>query len=408
MNCKSHHSQVLVIGTIHQRHNINENYSYEHILNILETFNPDVICVEIRPQEFRKKPYLKEMVLASIYGLESGKMVYPIDWWSSSEDGGSNAREERKKYMETPEYLEKKEMHDELTETSSIIQSFYEKYGEWKDYSREQGHSFFNGREFNAFKSEAYGISMQVYGDHSMNLYWQTRNLNMFIRIKKVIEENKGKRVIILTGADHKYFFDKELEKLREVDVVEFSSILPLDSFSDNDDLNIYYAKGLVKQYFDLSSGEEIESTFRPTLTPFVHGPNMDFKPEIIPRTNIDAAKIILDEWHKKQPESILLEFELGWYYFLISNYDKALSCFEHVLPAMDEIDSEFYRNFTKGNIYRNIGFCYDLLGEREKAVESYIYGEQLMEQLGKSKKSIKALYSDYKHKPFQWPEKDH
>ncbi len=402
VNCKSQHSQVLVVGTIHQRHSINENYCYEHILYILETFDPDVICVEIRPEEFREKLYLKEMVLATIYGLERGKDVYPIDWWTEG-----NSQEERKKYMETAEYSEKNKQLEDLTDKNDIIRSFKRKFGEWNDFSRIQDYSFFNGKEYNDFKNEAYAISVHVYGDHCMNGFWQTRNLNMFIRIKKVIEENKGKRVIVLTGADHKYFFDKELEKLTEVDVVDFSSILPLDSFPINDELNIYYAKGLVNKYFDLSSGEEIESTLRPILTPFVHGPNMDFKPETISQTNIDAAKIILDEWQKKQPESILLEFELGWYYFLVSDYDKALRCFEHVLPAMDEIDSEFYRNFTKESIYRNMGFCYDLLGEREKAVESYIAGEHMLEKLGKPEKYRKALYNDYKHKPFQWPDKD-
>ena len=36
-------TEVLVIGTIHSSHSNNPNYSYQDILNILGTYNPDVI-----------------------------------------------------------------------------------------------------------------------------------------------------------------------------------------------------------------------------------------------------------------------------------------------------------------------------------------------------------------------------
>ncbi len=400
-SCKQHYSQVLVVGTIHQKHRANERYSYRHILQILDTFNPDVICVEIRPEEFRKKLYLKEMVLAAIYGLEHGKKVYPIDWWTEG-----NSREERKKYMETSEYTEKNKLLENLTEKNTIIQAFKKNYGEWEEFSTAQDYSFFSGQEYNDFKSEAADISLYVYGNHCMNGYWQTRNQNMFARIKKVIEENKGKRIIVLTGADHKYFFDRALENLPELDVVDLSDILPLDSYSADDELNIYYAKGLVNQYFNIAP-EKAENTFRPALIPFVHGPNMDFRPEIIPQTNIEAAKVILDAWQKIQPESILLDFELGWYYFLVLDHENALNCFERVVPKMEKIESDFYKGFVREFIYRNMGFCYDLLGEREKAVEFYVFGEQILEKFGKPESYKKAVYRDFKHKPFQWPEKD-
>lgn len=401
-SCKSRHSQVLVIGTIHQRHQINKNYSYAHILQILNTFDPDIICVEIRPEEFREKLYLKEMVLATIWGMENGKSVYPIDWWTEG-----NHREERKKYMKTSEYAEKNSVLETLFDKSKIIPTFKRNFGEWEEFSRTQDYSFFNGKEYNSFKNEAYRISHEVYGDHCMNGYWQTRNLNMFSRIKTAIEENQGKKIIILTGADHKYFFDRELEKLLATDVVDFADILPLAPFTYSDEMMIYYAKGLINHYFDFSSIGDIESVFRPLLTPFVHGPGMDFNPETIPEINIDAAKIILDKWQEKQPDSILLEYEIGWYYFLTFDNARALQYYKLVIPRIDNIDSEFYRNFVKGSIYRNMGFCYDLLGEREKAVKAYIFGEQILEKLGKPESYKKALYRNFKHKPFQWPEKD-
>ncbi len=402
VNCKGSHSQVLVIGTIHQRHNTNENYSYSHVLQILENFHPDVICVEIRPQDFRKTLYLKEMTLATIYGLEHDKKVYPIDWWNET-----NYRQERSQYMETAEYAEKKKEEDKRTAESSIIQSFKKKYGEWKEFSKSQGYSFFNGKEYNDYITRGYDISMSIYGDHSMNGYWQTRNQNMLNLIRKAIDENRGKRVIILTGAEHKYYFDKYLAEMRDMDLIEFSSLLPLKPRTKDEGLTIYYAKGLARQFFDVTTEEEIDSAYRLVMVPFVHGPNMDFKPETIPQENIEAAKILLDEWRKKHTNSILLNYELGWYHFLTSSYEKAIEYYKEVIPVMDKIVDERYRNFVKESIYRNLGLCYDLLGNREKAVESYIRGEQLFKQVGRPEWIGKALYSDYKHKPYKKAKKE-
>ncbi|MBS3808442.1 MAG: hypothetical protein KGY60_13135, partial [Bacteroidales bacterium] len=74
-------TEVLVLGTIHSSHTKNPNYSYENVIHILDAYQPDAICVEIRPRDFRKNPSLREMELASIYGLANNIPVYPIDWW---------------------------------------------------------------------------------------------------------------------------------------------------------------------------------------------------------------------------------------------------------------------------------------------------------------------------------------
>ena len=39
-------TEVLVIGTIHNGHDNNPNYSEQDILNILGTYNPDVIVLK--------------------------------------------------------------------------------------------------------------------------------------------------------------------------------------------------------------------------------------------------------------------------------------------------------------------------------------------------------------------------
>ena len=75
-------TRVLVVGTIHDGHTKKSElflpgpYRYPGDL-----YAPDAICVEIRPVDFRRKSYLTEMMMATIFGLDHGLKVYPIDSW---------------------------------------------------------------------------------------------------------------------------------------------------------------------------------------------------------------------------------------------------------------------------------------------------------------------------------------
>lgn len=397
VNCGSQKSRILVIGTIHGGHDINENYSYRHLIQILASYDPDVICVEIRPEDFRKTLYLKEMVTATIYGLKNGKKVYPIDWW----DDKNNARVERREYMKSPEYQQKKSMEEELLIKSQIVEAFSEKYSEWENYSKKEGYLFFNGKEYNDFIEETYRISMEVFGDHCMNLYYQTRNQNMLDLILKAVEENKGNKVIILTGAEHKHYFDRVLGRNPDIVLYELTQLLPLKSVQIDDEINEFWTRWLARRYFDTSTREGVDSLYKSALTPLVHGPDMDFKPEIIPQKNIEEAKILLDEWTQKNPDSIILKFEQGWYHFLKSSYQEAIDNLLEFIPYLNQVANDHYGNFIKTSIYRVLGFCYDLTGDRGKAAECYLKGEELCDQLGEPAWKKKYLYGDYKLKPY-------
>lgn len=54
-------TQVLLLPTIHDAHQTNSRYSYEHMLKIIENFKPDIIAIEIRPEDMgqRDSVYMK-------------------------------------------------------------------------------------------------------------------------------------------------------------------------------------------------------------------------------------------------------------------------------------------------------------------------------------------------------------
>jgi len=338
------------------------------------------------------------MMIGTVYGLIHKKEVYPIDWWPEG-----NPRALREELMKKPEYIQKKRTADSLETENKIIQNFDKKYGNIWENPKKYSYTFWNGEEFNNYINESYKISIQVFGDSPINLYYLTRNQNMLNRINKAIEENKGGKFLILMGVEHKHFFDNALSKQQDISLIKFEDILPLKKTEISTEIVELIKTGNSKIYYDFSTDEGTNGYYSSLISALLHGPNMDFNPEIIPEKNIKKAKVILDDWEKAKSKSILLQFELGWYNFLIGSYPKAIEHYKTVINNIDNI--KLNADFIKSSVYRNIGWCYDLTGKREKAIECYKKGETLIEKtkFGKMKQMI---YKNYKTIPYKKREK--
>lgn len=397
-NYISDSTKILVIGTIHGNHETNKNYSYQDLLNILSTFHPDAICVEIPPDYFRKNSYLKEMMMASIYGTEHSINVYPIDWWSSGDD-----RAFIKEYEKTEEYKTKEKQYYELEKSNEIMQNFYKKYGSldslWN--GDKQGYQFFNGDEYNDYIREMYKINVAVFGDGPMNLSYKTRNNKMLELINNVVAENKNKRIIVLTGAEHKHFFDIELSRRTDLKLIKLNDILPLKEEKPSKNITDFIEKNLARKYYNVTdSKESIDMMYQGALISLIHGLGMDNDPSIIPDSNIQQAKTILDEWKSDYPNSAYLQFEIAWIEFLERNYKESAAILETIASRLDEIP-EGSKWFVKTFYYRNLGFCYDKLGEREKAINCYNDGIAKCKELGMKESYIKFTFKNYLTDPY-------
>lgn len=396
-NSSSANTQVLVVGTIHNNHSSNPNYSYQDLVNILGTYNPDAICVEIPESYFRKRSYLTEMTLASMYGFEGSKKVYPIDhWWKST------ARQERAEYMKTEEYAANEEKHAELVAADSVMQDFNSKYGDWANVWKENNGSyeFYNGKECNNFVSQMYVNSMAVYGDSPVNLYYKSRNNKMMELIASALAENKDKRVVTLTGCEHKHYFDAALSEIEGVDVVEFESILPLQTIKESDNIKDFLDLGIASGYYTSDDSSAIDMTYRTPLVPLLHGMGMDDDPSTISAESIDKAKVIIERWEEHSPNSVMLKFEKGWLEFLQEDYEKAAQTLGSISDRLDEV-SESDQMFVTIFYHRNAGYCYDLSSQREKAILSYQKCKRACEEFEIDENYAKAVYKDYEEVPY-------
>ncbi len=396
-NEKHPKTQVLVVGTIHGSHERNPNYTNQDIVNILGTYNPDVICVEIPSSYFRKRSYLKEMMIASIYGFENNKKVYPIDWWSAGD------RKEQEKFRESEEYKTKEKIIEDLVKADTIMQNFKQKYGDWGNVWKEnnKGYAFYNGKECNNFVKQMYKISMSVYGDSFMNLHYESRNSKMLELINSAIMANKGKRIIVLTGTEHKHYFDIELSKRKNIKVIDFESILPLNKIQISSNINNFIERNLAKGYYDTADSSAIDIMYHGALIPLIHGLGMDDNPAIIPAENIKKANLILREWKQENSKSVYLQFEKAWIQFLEKNYQKAIASSQSISEKLNEIPKNI-QWFVKPFYYRNLGFCYDLTEQREKAILAYKKCKEICKELKLNENFAKSIYKEYDLIPYE------
>jgi tetratricopeptide (TPR) repeat protein len=392
-------TQALVVGTIHDRHARNENYSYADVVHILATYDPDLICVEIRPQDFRREPYLKEMMLATVWGLSHGKKVAPIDWWEDT----PNDREVREKLEKQPEYIEKEKQLQRLVAQSEVIARYERLYGpeEKEDqWGAHQGYRSWNGKDYNDLSAEEYRLSLQIYGDSPINLHYLSRNHHMMELIGSAMRENSSHRVIVLTGSEHKHFFDREFRKNPQVDTLDFAALLPLKvgplepamaKFLEEDDDLAYFEPGFPK---------DLDTYYTNKLVRLVHGPDMDVYPGKIPAINIDRAGKVLERWRSSRPDSDRQIFEQGWMEFLGGDYAGAIKFFQQLTPRID--GGKVSYSFLRFDTYVNLGRSYDMLNQRDEALACYHRVEALV--IGTRWESAKAyILQDYETVPFHF-----
>ncbi|MEJ8803242.1 hypothetical protein [Pontibacter sp. H249] len=84
-------TQVMLLATLHGYHKTNPNYTYSDVYEIIRKYNPDVIGVEIRPEDIAQDTnYLKQ-----VYPLEMRQItvMFPkeklvgFDWYGQEATG---------------------------------------------------------------------------------------------------------------------------------------------------------------------------------------------------------------------------------------------------------------------------------------------------------------------------------
>jgi tetratricopeptide (TPR) repeat protein len=142
-----------------------------------------------------------------------------------------------------------------------------------------------------------------------------------------------------------------------------------------------------------------VEANFGDKLVPIVHGADMDVFPENIPPKNIARAAKVLSRWRAARPESDRQVFEGAWLDFLHEDYGQAAQKYSRLARKVEE--GKILDPYLRFDSYLNLGRCYDLLGERKKALDCYARGEELI--VGTRWERAKTyIFQDYDKVPYK------
>ncbi|RKE98137.1 hypothetical protein [Ichthyenterobacterium magnum] len=251
-SCKTEQpTEIIVIGNLHKPAS---NYNPEILFNILENLQPDFILHEIDSSFFTSdfkfsKPYDENEGMASKKYIEK----YPATQLRPYEFEGRN-QYRRDKGMRPTDRLTLK-LLDSLskvnlltTEQSEIFNTYQALLEPLKvraakspeHFNNPQTDSICERRQFYQYQmipkitnvreefskrfvtkpngeKISYRNGYQLWAD-----FWDTRNKTMAKNILKISEQNKEKRIVVLTGFMHRYYLLKELKRLTKGEKYSF------------------------------------------------------------------------------------------------------------------------------------------------------------------------------------------
>lgn len=212
-------TEVLVLSTLHSGHQVNTQYTYDSIQNIIQRFHPDVLGVEIRAEdlkrdaEFLNKYYPQEM---HQFLFQSEKIsYYGFDWLGADIEGitmPENYFEGKSEIIQLRNQLKE---NQEVQEKIKILSHASDEKNKIALTSNPQ--EILDGR-YDAVNRVYYKQMMDLMADTELKglpEFYLKRDEKIAENILKIIQANPGKRILFLMGADHRsYTMDFLHEKL--------------------------------------------------------------------------------------------------------------------------------------------------------------------------------------------------
>ncbi len=216
--CTCNKTEVAVCGTLHGYHKKNPNYSYAQLFNFVQKYNPDIIGLEIRPEDMGEDNallqnyYPREMT--EVVRRFPDKKLYGIDWWNKSVEGKKVSDELMDTLLNL--VLEQKYSKDTLFLTSKpaiIGEITKQKLEIVKEASMCE---LING-QYDSLNICFYNELGKYFHASPYEMLYETymqRHEKLAQNMAQIVRENPGKRILFLTGADHQAFARKRLEQL--------------------------------------------------------------------------------------------------------------------------------------------------------------------------------------------------
>lgn len=223
-------TEVLVLPTIHGGHAKNVKYSFNHVAKIIENFKPDIIAVEIRPEDmdqdtvYLKRFYQPEMIMARV-GYPGIKKV-GIDFMGSEMDGKNlpvDFSRDTVGEMGRFRIINQKLMKDSVIVKARIAKGLVRLKAQQSEMmGKLSANELLEGTydkvtdEYTRAQTEVLANTPYRYYDY----FAIKRDQRIAENIKDLAIKNTGKRIIVLSGANHHNRIVNTLRPLSAVNLV--------------------------------------------------------------------------------------------------------------------------------------------------------------------------------------------
>lgn len=220
-------TEVMLVGTIHGLHLNNSYYSFEGVFQIVKNFHPDILGVEIRPEDFnQERDYLKlyypyEMI-ESKFRFQDDCEVFGFDYYEQSVEGKLIPEN----YFPNLEYnklnhaFESDEQFERERDMLEVLDDL-----RFELIRNRTGAEINDGKYQVASKAYYRQLEVLLKDTPYQGIadYNRTRDEQIARRIIESIKNNPGKKLLFLMGIDHKAFsMDTIMNELKdEIKLVE-------------------------------------------------------------------------------------------------------------------------------------------------------------------------------------------
>jgi len=253
-------TQVVIIGTLHNWHYENPKYSPTILKKIIGSLKPDVILNELplsqvdsngRPL-FRDPNKNPEGWAADSVAMELGTPQTPFDQPDRQEIFKRTRYFEREK--NSSELLNKwgNQLFEKDPNSSEVTTAQLLGYASQAQYtlSHQAGPEIINSQSFDsiirikhslmydilpAIIKKYPGYETLVDDQNFFKEHWNQRNRTMADNIKKAAEKYKGKRLVVITGCEHRYILKDLLKNEKSIELKEYWEILKPDAQTGGD-----------------------------------------------------------------------------------------------------------------------------------------------------------------------------
>ena len=225
-------TQVMLLTTIHNAHDTNANYTYQKMLNIIKNFKPDLIAIEIRPEDMSQTDslylytfYRPDMILVKnkfpnipkvgidFQGIDMVGKILPLNYRKDTTTANGKASLISRALNRDPVFvaaykgsgvaeLEKKRLA--LIATASAQELID---GPFDSYSNLM-----------AEKMDSLRALKPAYAQFQITAAF--RDQKLADNVKEVILNNPGKRIIALSGVNHHGLYVQVMSKMKGVQFI--------------------------------------------------------------------------------------------------------------------------------------------------------------------------------------------